>query len=145
MSRDLLPRRLRFWAAPKLGYVECALLGANVGTLFFKLACKSLCSFQGLGILFYLDLRLALLWHQKAFMTVKTRNEKYRPGISEAASCQAFRGSSGGRQHAEVFCLISPISQRFLIKLRCRNRSNLLSEEDRLKDARIRGDFHIPQ
>lgn len=93
------------WAAPKPAYVECALFG---GTLFFKLACKSLCSFQGLGILFYLDLRLALLWHQKAFMTVKTRNEKYRPGIREAASCQAYRGLSGGQRRVPRLSVPSP-------------------------------------
>jgi hypothetical protein len=83
-------------------------------SLFCKLACKSLCSFQGLGILFYLDLRLALLWHQKAFMTVKTRNEKYRSGIREAASCQAYRGLSGGRRQGggggglTKFSILSP-------------------------------------
>lgn len=97
--------------------------------LFLKLACKSPCSFQGLGILFYLDLRLAPLRHQKAFMTVKTRNEKCRPGISKAASCQAHRGSSRGL--AQASCPVSPIAQRFLIKLGQLNRSILC----RLKEA----------
>lgn len=56
-------------------------------------------------------------------MTVKTRNEKYRPGISKAASCQAHRGSSrGGKGEGAgglvaAFCPVSPVTQRFLIKL----------------------------
>lgn len=95
--------------------------------LFLKLACKSPCSFQGLGILFYLDLRLAPLRHQKAFMTVKTRNEKCRPGISKAASCQAHRGSSLGPGAGFLPCL--PGCSKVLDKVGAAEKEHLVQVE----------------
>lgn len=93
-------------AAPSARCVQCAPLGTHGGSRVFKLACKSPSSFQGLGILFYLDESHVLLWHPKAFMTVKTRNENYRPGPRAPVSCQTHRLCPRGR--AEFFCPCSP-------------------------------------
>lgn len=76
-------------------------------------------------------------------MTVKTRNEKYRPGISEAASCQAFRGSSGGTAACRSFLSHLPSCSEVLDKVGMAEQKH--PAQEKTEDVWIPGDFHLPQ